>query len=395
MRILFFEICNYRDYPLGGHLTFAKQMAKAMGGGMDLVGCTTNPDIPLRQWRTEEIEGHDYRIFYLCREKETAERPLVPRRITIYQYVKRFAGKISLDDYECIVVQTPEVLLALPKHILPKVCLVMPGVGNPLGISRYPIARHFTRLYSRLFFAKAAKCRCVLAAAGLEAIREFEQSSAGRLHAGFVMQFPTRYDAAIFHPRNKEELRGRYGYSPKETIFVTTGRLNWFKGWKLMLDAYGLYLKETGDKESKFVFIGDGEERGNIRAYAEKSGISGNVELVGIKPLDEVSHYLCMADEFVMGSYAEGWSTSLVEAVASGVPCVITKFSSAKEMVEDGVNGFVAEKRDAELFSSLMRRGLTIPKDGVERKAIEAKRLSVQNLRTDFLGIVAPFFDGN
>lgn len=393
IKILFFEICNYRDYPLGGHLTFAKQMAKAMNGEMDLVGCATGGETPLRKWITEKIEGHDYRIFYLCREENTTSRPLVPRRISVWWSVKRYAGLLPLESYDCIVVQTPEVLLALPKKVLNKVCLVMPGVSNPLSISRYPFARKFASLYNKVFFARARYCRCILAAAGAAAIADFEASSKGALHKGSVTQFPTRYDASIFHVRDKAELREKFGYDPKTVIFITTGRLNWFKGWKLMLDAYVVFRERTSNADSKFIFVGDGEERGRIMEYVAKHHLEDNVELKGRKPLDEVAEYLALSDEFVMGSFTEGWSTSLVEAVASGLPCVVTDFSSAREMVENATNGFVLENREENLFARRMQEALMLSEEGIKRKNEECQRFSVQNLREEFLDVVVRNFE--
>lgn len=392
MKILFFEICNYRDYPLGGHLTFAKQMAKAMEGEMDLVGCSTDGRSPLHRWTTENIEGYDYRIFYLCLERNTTVRPVIPRRITVFCNVKRYAHLLPLDSYDCIVVQTPEVLFALPNRVLNKVCLVMPGVSNPLSISRYPFARHFTDLYNKVFFIIAGRCCCILATAGKEAIDEFEGSSKGVLCNGSVIQFPTRYDSSVFHVRDKLELRKKYGLPTADTIFITTGRLNWFKGWKFMLDAFFIYLSVNKTDNARLIFIGDGEEHANIETYVKEHGLVGKVELAGRKPLSEVAEYLALSDEFIMGSYTEGWSTSLVEAVASGLPCVVTDFSSAREMVEDGVNGFVVEDRDENIFARRMTEALKIPTTNIQEKSNAIQRLSAQNLRKDFEDVIGKCF---
>ena len=41
MKTLFIELCNYSDYPLGGHLSFALHLTQAMKGEIDLIGITT------------------------------------------------------------------------------------------------------------------------------------------------------------------------------------------------------------------------------------------------------------------------------------------------------------------------------------------------------------------
>ncbi len=53
-KILFIEICNYKDYPLGGHLSFAKHILSAFGNQLALVGCTTD-DTPIGKWTKKKI----------------------------------------------------------------------------------------------------------------------------------------------------------------------------------------------------------------------------------------------------------------------------------------------------------------------------------------------------
>ena len=67
-----------------------------------------------------------------------------------------------------------------------------------------------------------------------------------------------------------------------------------------------------------------------------------------------------MANAFIMGSYKEGWSTSLVEAVACACPCVVTDFSSASDMIEEGVNGWVIKNRNEDEFTRRMSDVLSL-----------------------------------
>ena len=92
-----------------------------------------------------------------------------------------------------------------------------------------------------------------------------------------------------------------------------------------------------------------------------------------------------MADQFVMGSFKEGWSTSLVEAVACGTRCVVTAFSSSEEMVENGHNGFVLKDRNESLFAESMSKALLLPLENVQEASLKIRRLAVQNLKEDFL----------
>jgi len=80
--------------------------------------------------------------------------------------------------------------------------------------------------------------------------------------------------------------------------------------------------------------------------------------LEGKKSPEEIALYLNASDLFIMGSYKEGWSTSLMEAIACGVPSCVTEFSSAKEIIVQGENGYVVNEHDEALFVQAMLKAM-------------------------------------
>lgn len=386
-KILFIELCNFVDYPLGGHLSFAKHLTRAMGGGLDLVGITTSGSEPVGEWSTKTVEGADYRTLNVAKVTPSAKRPLVPTRITNYFLMRKFIGTIDWSAYDTILIQTPEILFAVPKVVLSRTVLVMPGVGNPLAISRYPWAQRLAGLYDRVFFRRASKVRRLLCAADKKAMVEFVARSRGKVSSEKALQFPTRYEEHLFNIKDAKALRAANNIPADTTFVVTTGRLNWFKGWKLMLDAFRLFKQRHAN--ARFVFIGDGEDRPKIEAYSSEHFAEGDIVLLGQQSLATIADWLNMADLFVMGSFKEGWSTSLVEATACGAACVVTDFSSASEMVTDGVNGFVLTDRDEHHFAEAMEQALLLDKEQLADTAQHMERLSVKNMREDFLSSIS------
>ena len=381
-KILFIEECNYVDYPTGGHLSFAIHMLGAFGNQLKLVGINTEKnDIPVGTWTKRKINGIEYDYFNLKNATKNSIRPIIPGRITGYFRLKRYIKKVMNTDYEKIVIQTPEVLFAIPQQHLSKTCLIMPGVENPLIISRYKWARKLAKMYDRFFFKKAKHASIIMAAADNKAIKEFIERSKGEITPEQVRQFPTRYDADIFRIKDRDTLRSKYNIDQKTILYVTVGRLNWFKGWKFMIDC----IEKLNNPLAKFVFIGDGEDELKIRKYIAERKLEKQIELIGRKPLDVISDYLNMANAFTMGSYKEGWSTALVEAVACGTPCVVTEFSSAEDMVEEGVNGWVIKNRNEEEFTRRLKDVLSLDRTELDKKAQKISALSVQNMHKQFL----------
>ena len=380
-KIIIIELCNYKDYPTGGHLSFALHMLGAFGNELKLVGISTEEDCEVGKWNTKTIDNATFEYFNVANVKKNAERPLIPGRVTAYFQIKKYIKKVLETEYDHIVIQTPEVLFAIPKKHLSKTCLIMPGVENPLKISRYKFAQKLAKIYDWFFFRKAKHASVIMAAADTNAINEFIDRSKGNILPERVRQFPTRYDANIFKLKDKEELRVNYNIEKENLLYVTVGRLNWFKGWKFMIDC----IEKLNNPLAKLIFIGDGEDEQKIKDYITERKLENQVELIGRKSLDVIADYLNMADAFIMGSYKEGWSTSLVEATACGTPCIVTEFSSASDMIEDGVNGWVIKERNEEEFTRRLRDVLMLDKTALHRKANEISVLSVQNMREQFM----------
>lgn len=380
-KILFLEWCDYMCYPTGGHLSFARHMLGAFGNDLKLVGIDTANECKVGAWMKRSIDGIEYDYFCVGSVKKSSKKPLIPSRITAYLQMRKYMRKIFHTSYDYILIQTPEVLLSLPKKVLNKVCLIMPGVENPLTISRYKILQRFAGLYDGIFFKRASLVNAILPAADEKSIEAFIARGRGAIPQTKVRQFPTRYDANIFKVKDGDELRKKHGIMDNCILYVTVGRLNWFKGWKFMIDS----LSRLNNPLAKFVFIGDGEDESKILSYIKEKGLDIQVDLIGRQSLDVIADYLNMANAFIMGSYKEGWSTSLVEAVACACPCVVTDFSSASDMIEDGVNGWVIKNRNEDEFTQRMSDVLSLEKDKILEKAKNISSLSVQNMREQMI----------
>ncbi len=65
-RILLIEVCNFTDYPIGGYLSFAKQMITAFGNQLALVGLEDD-ETPIGKWTKKNINGIVYDCFAVAK----------------------------------------------------------------------------------------------------------------------------------------------------------------------------------------------------------------------------------------------------------------------------------------------------------------------------------------
>ena len=388
MKLLILDLCNYIDYPLGGQLSFVKNLIKAFGEDAKLVGVSTDKKDPIGVWTKRVLNGIQYDFFSVAAIDKQFSRPIIPARISSIFRLRPYIDKVLKSiDYDLIFVQAPELLFCLSEKTLAKTFMVLPGVENPLSIARYPLARNFQNLYDFFFMRKIDKVKYIFASADEKELKRFIDRSKGRISRDRIIKYPTRYESSIYNVKDKVEQRCHLNLPVDAKIFTTVGRLSWFKGWKLMIDSFEKVFEKNSN--SYLYFLGDGEDREKIKSYVNNKGLEGNVILVGSQPPVVVASYLNASDVFIMGSYKEGWSTTLVEACACAVPCVITNFSSAEEMIKEGVNGFVVKERDVDLFATKMLEASTLDRNSVIDFNAQYKDLAVSRMRESIETIIS------
>lgn len=131
-------------------------------------------------------------------------------------------------------------------------------------------------------------------------------------------------------------------------VLGTIARFDPIKNHLMMLKAF----KECLDKDLNAVLlmVGDGEMREAIETLIEELSISHAVILTGYQP--QPAEYLAVMDLFLLSSFSEGTSMTLLEAMSLGKPCVVTDAGGNKEVIENEVNGLVVNNDDQHAFSS-------------------------------------------
>jgi glycosyltransferase involved in cell wall biosynthesis len=121
---------------------------------------------------------------------------------------------------------------------------------------------------------------------------------------------------------------------PPRPRAVFTGRLHPQKNLDVLLDAWPAVTAATG---ASLVLVGQGPERDRLAAKAEALGVGARVRFTG--PVADVADALRAADVFVLPSVAEGMSNSLLEAMATALPCVASDIGGNQDLLGPGESG--------------------------------------------------------
>lgn len=101
--------------------------------------------------------------------------------------------------------------------------------------------------------------------------------------------------------------------------------------------------------------VGTGDAQAANEAYAQGLGIGDRVRFIGYVRREEIAAHYAAAHVFVLPSYNEGMSVATLEAMAVGLPIVITRAGGAG-LVEDGVNGLTFDWADLDTLTAHLRR---------------------------------------
>lgn len=151
--------------------------------------------------------------------------------------------------------------------------------------------------------------------------------------------------------REKLQTRKALGFNQDDILVAYVGNLKKAKGHNVLLRAARLMtnnqLPMTND--IKLLMVGDGRLRRNLERKANKLGISNKVHFLGLR--DDVQEILAASDIFVIPSLAEGMSNALLEAMAVGLPCIVSDIEVHREMIKDGENGLLFKTGNAKDLS--------------------------------------------
>jgi glycosyltransferase involved in cell wall biosynthesis len=157
-----------------------------------------------------------------------------------------------------------------------------------------------------------------------------------------------------------EAAKRRLGLSPSDQVLGTVGRLVEAKGHRYMLQALALLL-ERG-LSFKLLIAGGGRLVEDLRRQAAETGIQDHVLLVGERR-DIPEIYRAM-DLYVMASVSEAASIALLEAMAVGLPCVVTAVGGMMDLVDGGRCARVIPPADAAALADAIESLHRSPAEG-------------------------------
>lgn len=136
-------------------------------------------------------------------------------------------------------------------------------------------------------------------------------------------------------------------------LYLFVGRMMWYKGLRIILDA--LATLKARNRDFRMVFIGDGDNRAEVEDYALACGLMDKCVFTGaIRDREVLRGWYSRADLFLFPSTYDTNGLVVREAAACDLATVMIKGSCAAEDVTDGRNGFLIEETSEALAACLL-----------------------------------------
>jgi glycosyltransferase involved in cell wall biosynthesis len=243
-------------------------------------------------------------------------------------------------------------------HRLPYV-LSLQGPDVPGFEQRYDSLYPFLKPVIRRIWRRAGVVTCISA----------DQASLARSTMADLdlVTIPNGVDTDAFCPGNRR--------APQEINVVCAARLIERKGQHHLLEALAK-VQDSCRRPVRVTLVGTGDAEPTLRDLVGRLRIGSAVTFMGYVPREHMPQVYHAADMFVLPSQQEGMSIALLEAMASGLPVIVTPTGGTDELVTKGVNGDVVPWADVQGLAAALKR-LVEDDETRARMGMEGRRRAV------------------
>ena len=143
----------------------------------------------------------------------------------------------------------------------------------------------------------------------------------------------------------RTEKRAELGLGENDVAFISMGDLIVRKNYSVAIKA----LAKSENKNAHYFICGRGPLENELKELAKSLGVENQVHFLGFRT--DIKELLVAADVFLFTSLQEGLPRSMMEAMASGLPCIVSKIRGNVDLMENGTGGYLCGSTDVDAFA--------------------------------------------
>ena len=176
-----------------------------------------------------------------------------------------------------------------------------------------------------------------------EAAKKFKLKKNGKVY--FVHGVGINVDEYNNIYVTKDEKLTELGLKNDDIILISMGDLVKRKNYKTAIEA----IAKASNPKLHYLIRGKGPELENLQKLVEKLGVSNQIHFLGHRT--DVKELLAVSDIFLFTTIQEGLPRSMMEAMATGLPCIASNIRGNSDLIENGEGGYLCKVSDVNAFA--------------------------------------------
>ncbi len=195
-----------------------------------------------------------------------------------------------------------------------------------------------------------------------------------------IVQLPWGIKRRSFSPQGVAEPRDKLGLGSEAFAFISTRSWEPLYDIETLLQAFAAAYRKNN--QLRLFLLGNGSEARRVRALIDEHGLEQAVITPGLIAREDMPRWFRAANAYVSCAKSDGTSISLLEAMATGLPAVVTDIASNREWIAEDENGWLAAAGSSEEFAAKLLRAASIPPNDLE--AISQRNRTIVAARADW-----------
>ncbi len=166
-----------------------------------------------------------------------------------------------------------------------------------------------------------------------------------------IITFPWGIDLQVYIPKKVKNSGVRSTYS-NTIVLISTRTMEKMYGCDVIVDSFIMAARQ--EEKLRLTMLGDGSQRQDLLRRITAAGLEGRVQFAGNVPEDEMVTHFQASDVYISASHSDGSSVSLLQAMACGLPVIVSDIPGNREWVSAGWNGWIFKDGDRESLAMLM-----------------------------------------
>lgn len=195
-----------------------------------------------------------------------------------------------------------------------------------------------------------------------------------------IVQFPWGVQEGLFGPIGPLPPKEKFERQPGTHVFISTRTWEPLYGIGTLLDAFLQAFRQ--EPSLRLLLLGNGSEAARVCEFIRCHALSGVVHTPGLCGKDEMPKWFRAADSYVSCTLSDGASVSLLEAMATGLPVIVTDMPSNREWIVEGENGWLASPGSSGEFADRLLRAAHLRPE--ERALFSERNQTIVRERADW-----------